>query len=134
MSNFDAPNRESCTVRRERTNTPLQALQLMNDVQFIEAARALAARTLIEKKEDSERIRVMFRRLTARYPSQREAGIIMNTLNSFRDIYKKDVKAAGELLMHGELKTDAKLDKSELASWTMLANQMMNLDEVITKE
>ena len=106
----------------------------MNDVQFIEAARGLAARTLSEKKEDSERIRIMFRRLTARYPNQREGGIILNALNSFREIYKKDAKAAGELLMHGESKADAKIDKSELASWTMLANQMMNLDEVITKE
>jgi hypothetical protein len=134
MSNFDAPNRESCAVRRERTNTPLQALQLMNDIQFIEAARHLATKALKEGKDDDVRIKTMFRRLTARFPNQKEISIIKKTLGNFREIYTKDTKAAGELLMHGESKADPSLDNSELASWTMLANQMLNLDEVITKE
>lgn len=134
MAAFDAPNRESCTVRRERTNTPLQALQLMNDIQFIEAARVLAEKTLKAQSDDSVRIKDMFRRLTARFPSEKEMAIIVKTLDSIRQEYKAKPQDAESLISQGEAPVDKSLDKVELASWTLLANQLLNLDEVITKE
>ena len=78
MSNFDAPNRESCTVRRERTNTPLQALQMMNDTQFIESARHLATNSLKSSSQDKERISKMFRKLTSRIPNETEMSIMID--------------------------------------------------------
>lgn len=134
MAAFDAPNRESCTVRRERTNTPLQALQLMNDVQYVEAARVFATKIFKENKSDSNRIKIMFRSLTARFPSEIEQNIILKSLAAIRAEYKDAPKKAEELLAHGESPVDKSIPAVELASWTLLANQLFNLDEVITKE
>ena len=134
MAAFDAPNRESCTVRRERTNTPLQALQMMNDIQYIEAARVLAANVLKEVKDDNKRLEKLFRLLTARYPNAKELEIISTSLKNMKDEYKGKPENAAELLKLGEAPLDSTLDPLELASWTMLANQLLNLDEVITKE
>ena len=134
MATFDAPNREACTVRRERTNTPLQALQLMNDIQFVEAARVLATNAMKAQSDDQSRIKNMFRLLTARYPNEREVTIITKTLENIRNEYKSQPKDAELLISQGEVPADKSLDKIELASWTLLANQLLNLDEVITKE
>ncbi len=134
MAAFDAPNRESCTVRRERTNTPLQALQLMNDVQYIEAARVLATKLLKEEKDEQIRIKKMFRLLTARYPGKKESVILNASLDKIRQVYSANPKEAEELLKLGESAADESIEKVELASWTLLANQLLNLDEVITKE
>ncbi|MCM8542433.1 MAG: DUF1553 domain-containing protein [Lentisphaeraceae bacterium] len=134
MAAFDAPNREACIVRRERTNTPLQALQLMNDIQFIEAARLLATNTLKDQSDDSARIKKMFRLLTARYPKDNEMRIIKNSLQTLRQEYKTNPKQAEALLSLGEIPVDKAVDKIELAAWTLLANQLLNLDEVVTKE
>lgn len=133
MATFDAPSREACTVRRSRTNTPLQALVLMNDEQYIEAAKALAQRVLLALKDDGERLAYAFRLATGRKATESEFGILVDTLAKQRQRFTADVEAATKLLAVGEFKVDANLDPSELASWTMLASMLMNLDETITK-
>ena len=134
MASFDAPNREqSCTVRG-RSNTPLQALQLMNDIQHVEAARQLGARALREGGDsDHERLRWAWRVMTARYPHPDELSVLQNTLNIHRDRYASDPGAATELLAYGDSSVDASLNAVELAAYTLVANLMLNLDESVNK-
>ena len=135
MATFDAPDREKCTARRAQTNTPLQALVLMNDPTYVEASRALAQRTLIEGGGDErQRVEFAFRLATARKPSGKEAGILRHLLNSRRAEFAKDRAGALKLLRIGESARDPKLDPSELAAWTMVASAILNLDETITKQ
>jgi mono/diheme cytochrome c family protein len=134
MMTFDAPSRESCTVRRERTNTPLQALVLMNDVQFVESARALAERALREGGPTPEsRAADLFRRATARNPDAGELAELTAAYRDFAAAYAKDTAAAKKLITVGETKPDASLNPTDLAAWTMVANLVLNLDEVINK-
>ena len=134
LVNFDAPNREQFCSRRERSNTPLQALQLMNDIQHVEAARALAARTLVEAEaDDAARIEWLFRVVLARRPTAEESGIVADTLADNRARYEADVEAAKLAIAHGESKPPADLLPAELAAWTLLANMMLNLDETVTR-
>jgi mono/diheme cytochrome c family protein len=133
MEVLNAPNRETCSVKRERTNTPLQALLTLNDVQFVEAARVLAEKAMKGGKEDGERIAFISERLIARLFTPDEMNIITASLASLRAEYKAKPEEAKKLIAFGESKADAKLDVSELAAWTMLANQVMNLDEVLNK-
>ena len=135
MSNFDAPNREQSCATRGRSNTPLQALQLMNDIQHVEAARNFAQR-LIQASgtaDDSERIRLSWRKMTSRPASDEEVQIIEHALKKFKARYANDSKAANELISFGESKPDKTIDPIELAAWTLTANLMFNLDEVVTK-
>jgi hypothetical protein len=134
MTNFDAPNREqSCTVRG-RSNTPLQALQLMNDIQHVEAARNFAQRILNEAGEaDADRLRWAWRTVTGRAATGEEVDIAFIALKAHRTRYAADAEAAKALISYGESKADAALDPAELASWTLLANLLFNLDEVVTK-
>jgi hypothetical protein len=135
MNTFDAPSRESCTARRERTNTPLQALLLMNEPQYIEAARHFAERVLIDApKSPWERIEWAFERLTLRAPVDSEITELLAALEDFEAEYTSNLEAAKKLISIGELPPEETLDAAELATWTMMANLMMNLDEVITKE
>ncbi len=134
MTALDAPSRESCTLRRERTDTPLQALLLMNETQFVECARALAERTLREgglKLED--RLTFLFRQATARKPDARELSELANAYHDYLSEYRRDASAAKKLIATGESKPDANLDPTELAAWTMVANVVLNLDEVLNK-
>jgi mono/diheme cytochrome c family protein len=134
MNTFDAPSRESCIVRRERTNTPLQALLLMNDPQFVEAARTLAECTLKEGgSTPQERITLLFRLTTARRPDAKEMAETLATYRDHLATFTRDSAKAQQLIAVGELKPDAKLNPSELAAWTMIANLLLNLDEVINK-
>jgi hypothetical protein len=134
MNTFDAPSREACTVRRERTNTPLQALLLLNEKQYVECARALAERAMREGGDRPEaRLTWMFRRATARRPDAREAAELLTAYKEHLAEYTRDVDAAKKLIAVGESKADAKLNPSELAAWTMIANVLLNLDEVINK-
>lgn len=134
MAIFDAPNRETCTVRRERTNTPLAALVLLNDVQFVEAARHLGARLLREGGDtDAARIEIGFRAVTARPPTTNEAAELAGLLADLRATYAADRDAALALLAVGETPRDATLDPVEHAAWTLLAQVLLNLDETITK-
>jgi hypothetical protein len=133
MDVLNAPNRETCTVRRERTNTPLQALVTLNDPQFVEAARVLAQRVLKEGDKDAGRLDALAKRLLARPLRPEEAKVVGGVLAELLAHYKEHPADAKKLLTVGESKADASLDVSTLAAWTMLANQMMNLDEVLNK-
>lgn len=132
---FDAPNREICTVKRSRTNTPLQALSLLNEVTFVEAARRLAERILTEGGETSEeRLAFGFQLVTARKPTVDEAKILLDGLNADLDRFSNKAPNADSLLVFGDAKSSATLDKVELAAWTLTANVLLNLDEVVTRE
>jgi hypothetical protein len=133
MEVLNAPSRETCTVRRDRTNTPLAALLTLNDVQFVEAARVLAEKTLDSDTDDDKRIDFLAKRLLARPFRDAEQKIVKDTLDKLRAHYELKPEEAKKLIAFGESKVDAKLDASELAAWTMLANQLMNLDEVLNK-
>jgi len=135
MTTFDAPSRESCLVRRERTNTPLQALLLMNEPQFVEAARALAQRSMREGGEPLEqRLAYLFRLATARPPDSKELAELVAAYNDHLSVYTIDAEAAKRLTSVGETKPDPALKPSDLAATTMVANLVLNLDEVINKE
>ncbi|HMF19009.1 MAG TPA: DUF1553 domain-containing protein, partial [Gemmataceae bacterium] len=134
MGTLDAPSRESCTVRRERTNTPLQALLLMNEQLFVEASRALAQRTLKEAPADTDaRLKHLFRCVTSRLPDAVELGVLRDTLQEHLTRYKADPKAAQALIRVGESQPDPALRPEELAAWTMVGNLVLNLDEVINR-
>jgi hypothetical protein len=134
MDIFNAPNRETCTVRRERTNTPLQALVTLNDPQFVEAARRLAERALREGGEtDAARIDFVARRLLARPFGDDERPTVERSLAALLAYYRQHTDDAAKLIAVGESKPDAALDAVTLAGWTMLANELLNLDEVLNK-
>jgi hypothetical protein len=136
MVTFDAPNRESCVVRRARTNTPLQALVLMNDKQFVEAARFFAERTMREGgTSPDERLAYAFRLATARQAKPDELAVLTRVFQKHLDDYKANPDAAKKFVDVGEKKSDlAKLDPAELAAYTMTASLILNLDETITKD
>ncbi|MEJ5367475.1 MAG: DUF1553 domain-containing protein [Bryobacteraceae bacterium] len=129
---FNAPSREFCTVRRERTNTPLQALATMNDVTFVEAARALAARAIAEPSPE-ERFQFMAMRLMSRRLEERELKILRESWRAFLRHYDSNLDDARKLISQGESKPPENVSPAELAALTMVANQMMNLDEVLNK-
>jgi hypothetical protein len=134
MMNFDSAGRETCIVRETRTNTPLQALNLMNDVTFVEASRHLAERVMKRAATTEERVRLAFRMVTARHPDSTELDVLVGALNYYRDAYQSDPGAARSLLSQGESPRDESLDASGHAAYTMLMSMILNLDEAITKE
>jgi mono/diheme cytochrome c family protein len=132
---FDAPARELCTAARPRTNTPLQALVLMNDPVFLEAARALAERTLREAAPDrAARLTYAFRLCTGRLPGSAELDVLTRTCDLQRAHYRRHRAAAAALVRVGETPLPRDLDVSELAAWTATASLLLNLDETITRE
>ena len=133
MDIFNAPSRETCAVRRERTNTPLQALATLNDPQFVEAARNLAQAVLAETPNDDLRIDSIARRLLSRPFRPDELAVVRNSLKELVSYYREHSVEAAEVVKFGESKANAKVDVSLLAAWTMLANELMNLDEVLNK-
>jgi hypothetical protein len=135
LAMFDAPDREKCTARRALTNTPLQALALMNDPTYVEAARALAQRVLLEGgKDEKARVVYAFRLATARKPTGKEIGVLRNLLKGRLTWFRKDRQAAVKLLGVGESPLDGRLDPAELAAWATVASVLLNLDETITKQ
>lgn len=130
---FDAPDREKCVARRAVTNTPLQALALWNDTTFLEAARKLAERTLVEQSSADKRLRHLFRLATARVPSAVEVKALTAALKQMEDTYRADPEGAAKLVRVGESPVKAK-DPVELAAWMGVASAVLNLDEVVTKE
>lgn len=134
MSTFDAPSRESFCVRRERSNTPLQALVLLNDVQHFEAARNFGQRMIREGgKSVDERIDWAFRMTTARHPSATEKAALAQLIDEELSRYRKDVEAARKAIGFGESKADPTVDPAELAAYSLLGNLLLNLDEVVMK-
>jgi hypothetical protein len=135
MMVFDAAGRETCVVRQTTTNTPLQALNLMNDVTYLEASRVLAERMMKEGgRTPSDRISFAFRLAAARPPRARESRILLDNFHYHLDNYKNDRSAAPKLLGQGQRPRDEKLDASELAAYTAVASLMLNLEETITKQ
>ncbi|MGE3819951.1 MAG: DUF1553 domain-containing protein [Isosphaeraceae bacterium] len=135
MATFDAPGREACSVRLVRTDTPLQALTMMNDVTFVEAARGLAARAIREGGgTDEGRLSLAFRLATARRPEPQELRVLRNALHAHRDHFRTRLPAARELLAVGESPRDEALDPVEHAAHTAVANLILSLDETITRE
>ncbi|MDW8207263.1 MAG: DUF1553 domain-containing protein [Chloroherpetonaceae bacterium] len=131
---FNAPNRETCVVRRERTNTPLQALVTLNDVQFVEAARVLAQKALREGGNlPASQVDYIARRLLARPLRPEEQTIVMRSLAKLQTFYNAHPQEAKALVTYGETPPDASIAPERLAAWTMLTNQLMNLDEVLNK-
>ncbi|HET6572920.1 MAG TPA: DUF1553 domain-containing protein [Fimbriiglobus sp.] len=133
MEVFNAPTRETCTVRRDRTNTPLQALVTLNGDQFIEAARHLAQLAMTADQSFDGRLDLMTKRLLARPLRPEETAVVKGVHDELLAHYKAKPDEAKKLIAVGESKADPKLDTSELAAWTMVANQLMNLDEVLNK-
>ncbi len=134
MSTFDAPNREQSCSYRQRSNTPMQALQLMNDIQHIEAARNFASRVIQEGGDDADsRIRWAWNTITARQPNKIELEIAAEALGKHLQRYQDDPEAAKQLITYGESKPDERCSAAELAAYTMLANLILNLDETVTK-
>jgi hypothetical protein len=132
---FDAPSRENCVARRARTNTPLQALALMNDEQYVEASRHFARRMLIEGgTTPAERLTYGFRLATARTPQPAELEVLTGLYDQHLGHYRANPEAAAKLLQVGESKRDESLDAAEHAACTLLANLLLNLDETMTKE
>jgi hypothetical protein len=134
MEIFNAPNRETCTVRRERTNTPIQALVTLNDVQFVESARVLAEKTLKEGGTTAaSRLDFIARRLLARPFTPQELRVVEPIYNDLYSHYQAKPEQAKKLIAFGESKSDPALDAATLAAYTMVVNEVLNLDEVLNK-
>jgi hypothetical protein len=135
LATFDAPTREICQVQRQRTDTPLQALALLNEVAYVEAARHLAQRMLTEGGATAtSRLTYGFRRATARAPIPTELQILEKGLDRYWTIYRGDPESARQLLAHGDSPRNDKLDTTELAAYASVATILLNLDETLTKE
>jgi hypothetical protein len=135
MMAFDAPSRESCTARRSRTNTPLQALVLMNDEQYVEAARQLGERMITQGgSQPADRVALGFRLTTARSPSPKELEILTRQYQLHLEKFQTNVESAKKLLSIGASKRNEALDPAEHAAYTMVASLLINLDEAVTKE
>jgi hypothetical protein len=134
MDAFDAAVRDVVCTRRQRTDTPLQALVTMNDVQWVEASRALAQRVIREGgKQPQQRIKLLGNILLSHDPPPQMASVLEGSLAQMEKHYAADPKAARDLIAVGEKKSDPSIPASELAAWTMVASEMMNLDETVTK-
>ncbi len=134
LTNFDATNREQLCAVRDRTNTPLQALQLMNDVQHFEAARALAEVVLSDGGNTVEdRITFLYRTVLSRKPDADERKLVSAALAKQRDLFTANPEAAKKVIRAGESKPKGVAGDVEVASWTMIANLVLNLDEAVTR-
>jgi hypothetical protein len=132
---FDAPNREICTPKRSRTNTPLQALALMNEVTYVEAARALAQRMMKEGGDTVEsRLTTGFRLATARTPDAETLAVLKTGFEHRKKEFNEKPEAAKALIMQGTSKPDPSLDARELAAYSATASILLNLDRVVTKD
>jgi hypothetical protein len=132
---FDAPNREICTIKRSKTNTPLQALSLLNEVTFVEAARKLGERMLREGGDSAEkRIEFGFRLTVGRKPTAAELKILSDGLAEDLKRFAADEDAAKKLSAFGESKANATISPAELAAYSLTANVLLNLDEFVTRE
>jgi hypothetical protein len=135
LTTFDAPDREKCTARRTITNTPLQALVLLNDPTYVEASRVLAEKTISQAGRDPEkRVDFAFRLATDRKPQPQERAVLLTLAREELAVYRRDKTSAMKLIGVGEAKRNPKLDPAELAAWTTVASTILNMDETITKE
>jgi hypothetical protein len=134
MDAFDAPNRETCTVARPTTTTPLQALVLLNDVQFVEASRAFAERILARTEDDeTTRLRWAFEECVSRPPTNEELAVLTNTLFRERTRYAHNQEAAQKYLANGESPRKQTISAPEHAAWSQVAALLLNLSETVTR-
>jgi hypothetical protein len=134
LQTIDAPSREQCNLRRERTNTPLQALLLLNDPQYFEAARALAGRTLIEGGEgDEARAKWLLETSLARAASAEEVAEVVRFVDAQREDFKAKPDDAKPVAEYGGASLPAGHEAPDVAAWTLAANLILNLDEVLSK-
>jgi hypothetical protein len=131
---FDNTPRQVCSVKVYRTNTPLQALLTLNDITYVEAARCLAQRVLLEPGTDEVRIRHMHRLVLCREPNARELAIVSTSLDRHRRHFRASQKEAQKLVSVGESESDLSIEAPEHAAWTMIASTLYNLDETLNKE
>jgi hypothetical protein len=135
LSIFDASGREACTLRLSRTNTPLQALNLLNDVTYVEAARVMAARVMHEGGDSpADRLTYAFRLVLSRKPTDTELTALKSALDRYLNKYKNDATGAKALVSVGEAPKEEKLDVAEHAAYAAICNVILNLDETVTKE
>jgi hypothetical protein len=135
MAALDAPNREICLPRRARTNTPLQALVLLNETAFAEASRALAQRVLVSDAADFDaRLAQLTRWILVRGPDDVERGALANLYTQSLTRFQNHPSAAAEFLTTGEVPAIEGLDAAEVAAWGALASTLLNLDETLTRE
>tara|TARA_B110000037_G_scaffold205881_1_gene251232 strand:- start:5842 stop:6576 length:735 start_codon:yes stop_codon:yes gene_type:complete len=131
---FDAPNRETCVLKRPNTNTPLQALAALNDIQVIEASRHFAERVIKEGGETlKSKAKFAFELATARSPTSDETATVLEVFENSRATYSADESKGAELLSAGESKRDGSIDQTEHAAWTLVCSMIFNLDEVLTR-
>ena len=134
MMSLDAPTRETCAVRRTRTNTPMGALTLMNDIQFVEAARNLAQRAMLQApSKTDEQLAYAFRLATSRRADASDMTVLRRVYDLQLAEFKANTEAAKKLLEVGDSPWNESLDAAELAAMTMVANLILNLDETVTK-
>lgn len=134
MDIFNAPSRETCSVRRERTNTPLQALVTLNDTQFVEAARVLAERVLADTAlDDTGRMNAMAARILSRSLDEAEVAVVRSTVDDLRQYYAAHPEDADALTSVGDMPRQGMAPAGELAAWTMIANELFNMDEALVK-
>ena len=133
MLNFDAADRQACTVRRQRTATPLQALVTMNDPQFVEAARVMAERIVALKGDDDKKITSIFLSASSRPPRPTEIGILKNLLSAQRKHFADHPRDAAKLARVGEYPVTPGLEDIEVAAFTVVANTILNSDQALVK-
>jgi hypothetical protein len=133
MVAFDAPNREICTIARPTTTTPLQALVLLNDVQYVEASRAFAERILNQNTDEAGRLRWAFEECVSRQPTNAELTVLTNAIERERTRYNADPSAANEYLANGESPRNQKIPAPEHAAWSQTAALLLNLSETVTR-
>jgi hypothetical protein len=135
MINFDAPTRETCVIRESRTNTPLQALNLMNDIAYVEAARKLGERMILEGGGNAEsRVRRGYELVLARPPQANESAALSKALAKFESFYRDNPREAESFISHGKSPRNRTINSGELAAWAAIASLILNTDEAITKE
>ena len=133
MDSLDVPVRDAACTRRQRTDTPLQALVLMNDPQWLEAARKLAERVIRQSPDNDKRLNYLGEVLLARDWAPREKQALENALTKFQSSYAKEPSKAEDVLKVGESNRDSGIRPDELASWMLVASAAMNLDAVLNK-
>jgi hypothetical protein len=132
---FDAPNREVCYPKRSRTNTPLQALALLNEITYVEASRSLAERMMKEGGSDiRDRLTTGYRLATSRSPDKQTLSLLQKGFEDRKIYFQERQEAAKLMISHGKKKPDENLDPADLAAYTITANVLLNLDRVITKD
>ena len=134
MTTFDGGGRDVCAVSRDRTNTPLQALALMNDATYVEAARAMAAEAIEADSNLVERLKFAFRRATCRWPSPPELAVLESAYQKYHQRFQENPQSAESLLQVGHWQPSTPISNVELAAFSMVCSVILNLDEVITKE